>query len=182
MSIPDTRSRSGSCSPLEREPPAARADGLRSSRSRARSSRAGTGRPRRRPPRRTSRASCARAEHPRRSPRRTLPEGDPVHLPAALATAFGLSTSEARRLIGQGGVKLGRRGRPRARRSPRGPPRRDPAGRQATLHEVSRARRRLTVALVVCYCSSAARKGRRRKVPVLDLRSASKPDRIRSRT
>ena len=36
-----------------------------------------------------------------------LPEGDPVHLPAALATAFGLSTSEARRLIGQGGVKLG---------------------------------------------------------------------------
>jgi len=36
-----------------------------------------------------------------------LPDGDPVHLPAALASAFGLSTSEARRLIGQGGVKLG---------------------------------------------------------------------------
>jgi tyrosyl-tRNA synthetase len=35
-----------------------------------------------------------------------LPEGDPVHLPAALATAFGFSTSEARRLIGQGGVRL----------------------------------------------------------------------------
>jgi tyrosyl-tRNA synthetase len=35
-----------------------------------------------------------------------LPDGDPVHLPAALATAFGLSTSEARRLIAQGGVKL----------------------------------------------------------------------------
>ncbi|MCP9487727.1 MAG: tyrosine--tRNA ligase [Gaiellaceae bacterium MAG52_C11] len=35
-----------------------------------------------------------------------LPEGDPVHLPAALAAAFGLSTSEARRLIAQGGVKL----------------------------------------------------------------------------
>ncbi len=35
-----------------------------------------------------------------------LPEGDPVHLPALLASAFGLSTSEARRLIGQGGVKL----------------------------------------------------------------------------
>ena len=35
-----------------------------------------------------------------------LPAGDPVHLPAALAAAFGLSTSEARRLIGQGGVKL----------------------------------------------------------------------------
>ena len=35
-----------------------------------------------------------------------LPEGDPVHLPALLAAAFGLSTSEARRLIGQGGVKV----------------------------------------------------------------------------
>jgi tyrosyl-tRNA synthetase len=36
----------------------------------------------------------------------TLPEGDPVHLPALLAAAFGLSTSEARRLIEQGGVKV----------------------------------------------------------------------------
>jgi tyrosyl-tRNA synthetase len=35
-----------------------------------------------------------------------LPDGDPVHLPAALATVFGLSTSEVRRLIAQGGVKL----------------------------------------------------------------------------
>jgi tyrosyl-tRNA synthetase len=35
-----------------------------------------------------------------------LPDGDPVHLPAALAGAFGLSTSEARRMIAQGGVKL----------------------------------------------------------------------------
>ena len=35
-----------------------------------------------------------------------LPEGDPVHLPALLASAFGLSTSEARRLIGQGGLKV----------------------------------------------------------------------------
>ena len=35
-----------------------------------------------------------------------LPEGDPVHLPAALADAFGISTSEARRLIAQGGVKV----------------------------------------------------------------------------
>ncbi len=30
---------------------------------------------------------------------------DPVHLPAALASAFGISRSEARRIIGQGGVK-----------------------------------------------------------------------------
>ena len=35
-----------------------------------------------------------------------LTEGDPVHLPALLASAFGLSTSEARRLIEQGGLKL----------------------------------------------------------------------------
>jgi tyrosyl-tRNA synthetase len=36
-----------------------------------------------------------------------LPDGDPVHLPALLVSALGVaSTSEARRLIGQGGVKL----------------------------------------------------------------------------
>src|ERR687897_1797245 len=34
-----------------------------------------------------------------------LPSGDPLHLPAVLAEAFGFSTSEARRLIGPGGVK-----------------------------------------------------------------------------
>lgn len=32
-------------------------------------------------------------------------EGDPVHLPAALADAFGISRSEARRMLGQDGVK-----------------------------------------------------------------------------
>jgi tyrosyl-tRNA synthetase len=35
-----------------------------------------------------------------------LPPGDPVHLPALIHEIFGLSTSEARRLIAQGGVKL----------------------------------------------------------------------------
>jgi tyrosyl-tRNA synthetase len=36
-----------------------------------------------------------------------LPEGDPVHLPAVLVELLGVgSTSEARRLISQGGVKL----------------------------------------------------------------------------
>jgi tyrosyl-tRNA synthetase len=36
-----------------------------------------------------------------------LPPGDPVHLPALIADGLGIgSTSEARRLIGQGGVKL----------------------------------------------------------------------------
>ena len=45
-------------------------------------------------------------ETPAALPERSLPAGDPVHLPALLADAFGLSTSEARRLISQGGVKL----------------------------------------------------------------------------
>jgi tyrosyl-tRNA synthetase len=35
-----------------------------------------------------------------------LPEADPVHLPVVLADCFGLSTSEGRRLIAQGGVKV----------------------------------------------------------------------------
>ncbi len=45
-------------------------------------------------------------EAPEDVPEHALPAGDPVHLPALLADAFGVSTSEARRLIGQGGVKL----------------------------------------------------------------------------
>ena len=36
----------------------------------------------------------------------SLAPGDPLHLPAVLAAAFDLSTSEARRLIAQGGVKI----------------------------------------------------------------------------
>jgi tyrosyl-tRNA synthetase len=36
----------------------------------------------------------------------SLPAGDPVHVPAVLASAFGLSTSEARRLLAQGAVRL----------------------------------------------------------------------------
>jgi tyrosyl-tRNA synthetase len=36
----------------------------------------------------------------------SLPPGDPVHLPALIRDEFGVSTSEARRLIEQGGVKL----------------------------------------------------------------------------
>ncbi len=44
---------------------------------------------------------------PEEVPTAALPAGDPVHLPAVLADAFGLSTSEARRLIAQGGVKVG---------------------------------------------------------------------------
>ncbi|HEY3920618.1 MAG TPA: tyrosine--tRNA ligase [Gaiellaceae bacterium] len=35
-----------------------------------------------------------------------LPPGDPIHVPALIGTCFSLSTSEARRLLAQGGVKL----------------------------------------------------------------------------
>jgi tyrosyl-tRNA synthetase len=48
-----------------------------------------------------------RNETPTDLPDVAIPDGDPVHLPAFLVDAFGVnSTSEARRLINQGGVKL----------------------------------------------------------------------------
>jgi tyrosyl-tRNA synthetase len=48
-----------------------------------------------------------RHEAPEEVPELALPEGDPVHLPALLVSGLGVgSTSEARRLIEQGGVKL----------------------------------------------------------------------------
>jgi tyrosyl-tRNA synthetase len=48
-----------------------------------------------------------RHEAPEDVPELPLPEGDPVHLPALLVDGLGVaSTSEARRLIQQGGVKL----------------------------------------------------------------------------
>ena len=43
---------------------------------------------------------------PEQVPETQLPEGDPVHLPALLASAFGMSTSEARRLVSQGAVRV----------------------------------------------------------------------------
>jgi tyrosyl-tRNA synthetase len=43
---------------------------------------------------------------PAEVPEAELPAEDPVHLPALLATCFGFSTSEARRLISQGGVRI----------------------------------------------------------------------------
>jgi tyrosyl-tRNA synthetase len=39
-------------------------------------------------------------------PEAPLPDGDPVHVPAVLSSAFGMSTSEARRLIGEGAVRV----------------------------------------------------------------------------
>jgi tyrosyl-tRNA synthetase len=45
-------------------------------------------------------------ETPEEMPEIAVPAGDPVHVPALLASAFGLSTSEGRRLLAQGGVRL----------------------------------------------------------------------------
>jgi len=45
-------------------------------------------------------------EAPEEIPEHAVPAGDPVHLPALLADAFGVSRSEGRRLIAEGGVKL----------------------------------------------------------------------------
>jgi len=48
-----------------------------------------------------------RHEAPEEVPEEALPEGDPIHLPALLTNGMGISsTSEARRLIAQGGVKI----------------------------------------------------------------------------
>ena len=43
---------------------------------------------------------------PEEVPEHALPAGETIHVPALLADVFGLSTSEGRRLIAQGGVKL----------------------------------------------------------------------------
>jgi tyrosyl-tRNA synthetase len=46
-------------------------------------------------------------QEPEEVPEATLPDGDPVHLPTLLVEHLGVaSTSEARRLIAQGGVKV----------------------------------------------------------------------------
>ncbi len=47
-----------------------------------------------------------RGEVPEDIPEVELGAGETVHLPALLASAFGISSSEARRLISQGGVKV----------------------------------------------------------------------------
>ena len=43
---------------------------------------------------------------PEQVPDAPLPDGDPVHVPALLSSAFGMSTSEGRRLIADGAVRV----------------------------------------------------------------------------
>ena len=111
----------------------------RSSRSRASSSSVRTGR-RPRPPAEEHFTRVVReGEAPADVPEAPLPAGDPVHLPALLVEHLGVSsTSEARRLIAQGAVKLDGRAGHRARRSA-GRARRGPRpGRKAAVHAVFR--------------------------------------------
>ena len=111
---------------------------------------------------RTSTASTSSTARPRRSRRRPSRRWTAsVHLPALIAEVFGLSRSEARRLLGQGGVRLdgeplgagrpgpaGRaagRSHPPGRQAPLPPPapelrpRGHPRGRAAALHGRRRA-------------------------------------------
>ena len=137
----DGRSGTRCCWAPSRRPASGRA--TPSARWPGRWSRASTTRPRRPPPRSTSTASSSRHEAPEdmrggRGRRRRA-----VHLPALLADAFGVSRSDARRQLAQGGVKLdgevlGRR----RRRRPSALDGRGAAARQAPLR--ARARRRVT--------------------------------------
>ena len=43
---------------------------------------------------------------PEEVPETALPDGDPVHVPALLSSAFGMSTSDGRRLIADGAVRV----------------------------------------------------------------------------
>ena len=83
-----------------------------------------------------------RHEAPADVPDVALPDGDPVHLPALLVDGLGVaSTSEARRLIQQGAVKVNGEPAAGARRRPRGARRCAPAGRQAAVRPFDRVGR-----------------------------------------
>ena len=72
-----------------------------------RSWRARTGRTQRARRRRTSRAWCASTRRRTTCPKLPCPQAIPLHLPALLVEHLGVATtSEARRLIAQGGVKV----------------------------------------------------------------------------
>ena len=92
------------------------------------------------------------------------PSGDPIHLPALLADAFGFSTSEARRLIGQGGVKLDGDA-VRELDIPESGSRCHPPGREATLRSAQRSH--LTAASALLHFPGCPR-GRCRKVPAIE--------------
>jgi tyrosyl-tRNA synthetase len=105
MRIPDSQLPEGSRLVLERDVPAGEPMGAKLALARAIVARSHGEEAARRAEEHFTRV-VREGQAPEEVPDATLPEGDPVHLPAVLASAFGLSTSEARRLIGQGGVRL----------------------------------------------------------------------------
>ena len=106
-------------------------------------------------------------------PEVALPDGDPVHLPALLVEQLGVgSTSEARRLIEQGGVKLNGEPAPGLDL-----PREALAG--ALLQVGKRRFARLTRLGRTALYFPGRPSGRRRKVPVTRPRSLLGPTRIR---
>ena len=79
-------------------------------------------------------ASCGATRPPRTCRRWRCPQGDPVHLPALLVDGLGVaSTSEARRLIQQGAVKVNGEPARGSRHRARGARRCAAPGRQAPL-------------------------------------------------
>ena len=92
-------------------------------------------------PRSTSRASCARARRPEEVPEvaATRRRSGPPAGPARRRRSASLSTSEARRLIAQGGVKLDGEAVDRARPAAGAPGRRAAPGREAALRPVDDA-------------------------------------------
>ena len=163
---------SGTGSSSRRRVPGGRADGRRSSRSRAFIVARSHG----------EEAATAAEAHftrvvreggaPEEVPEAALPDGDPIHLPALLAAAFGLSTSEARRMIGQGGVKLNGDVVTRARPAARGRRGRARAGGEAPVRALRTRRLLDTDAAGSCYSSRAAREGGSRSALSLDTGAA----------
>ena len=117
MSIPDEAMGEyyGCCSGLARRtarrlrrgPSRAARRGTPSGGSRASSWRGCIPRRRRRRPSANGTACSASGELPEEIEEAMLPAGETVHVPALIADQFGISRSEARRLLDQGGVSLG---------------------------------------------------------------------------
>ena len=111
-----------------------------------------------------------------------LPEGDPVHLPAAAGDGLRSLDERGATVDRPGRRQARRRGRPRARRSPRDPPRRDPAGRQATLRRGFASPPTLDSPSSFATVLGRPRGSASKESPSSTNRSASRPDRIRSGT
>ena len=108
---------------------------------------------------------AGRHEPPEEMPEHALPAGDPVHLPALLADAFGHLDERGTPADRAGRREARRRRGERARRAARAACGRRPPGRQASLRSAQRSR--LTHVSTLLHFPGCPR-GRRRKVPAND--------------